>query len=328
VYRHLVLILLIAAVLYNAKEVFVRPFSAYFRLAALTIILSLFYLNMYRLVPKLLFKNKYTEYGLSILALAVVVLTFFVAGKNLLQPYFNQRYVTEHGNLNIYAFIFGFIVFTAASAAVKLFQRWVTDTQRINELEKTTMKIELEQLKNQVNPHFLFNMLNNTNVLIHKDPEKASQVLMKLSDLLRYQLYDSARSKVLLTADIHFITDFLNLEKIRRDNFEFIVSKEGEISGVQIPPLLFIVFVENAVKHNMDPEKRSYVHVYFEIQDTRLFFTCINSKPRIPAVKSSTGGLGLANARRILQLLYPGEKHTLDIQDEPGTYTVNLAFTL
>ena len=121
------------------------------------------------------------------------------------------------------------------------------DTQLINELERSKTLTELEQLKNQINPHFLFNMLNNANVLTKKDPEKASQVLMKLSDLLRYQLYDSSRDKVLLTSDIHFLEDFLNLEKVRRDNFDYMISKEGNLSGVFIPPLLFISFVENAV---------------------------------------------------------------------------------
>src|SRR6202000_1449787 len=114
------------------------------------------------------------------------------------------------------------------STAFRLFQRSILDNQRIAELERISMQSELQQLKNQINPHFLFNMLNNVNVLTQQDPEKASQVLMKLSDLLRYQLYDSSREKVLLTADIRFLTDFLNLEKIRRDNFDFIVSKEGE----------------------------------------------------------------------------------------------------
>ena len=86
-------------------------------------------------------------------------------------------------------------------------------------------------------------MLNNANVLIEDDPKKASQVLMKLSDLLRYQLYDSSRDNVLLTSEIHFLEDFLNLEKVRRDNFNFLISKEGELSGEQVPPLLFISFI-------------------------------------------------------------------------------------
>lgn len=152
-----------------------------------------------------------------------------------------------------------------ASTAVRLFQRWVFDSCRINEMEKRRLQSELDQLKNQINPHFLFNMLNNASVLTHKDPEKASQVLMKLSDLLRYQLYDSMRDKVLLTSDIHFLTNLLELEKIRRDRFEYMVSREGNISSIMIPPFLFVIFVENAVKHNLDAYNASFVQLFFSL---------------------------------------------------------------
>ncbi|WP_255373441.1 sensor histidine kinase [Chitinophaga sp. CF118] len=215
----------------------------------------------------------------------------------------------------------------AASTAIKLFQRWIRDTERINELEKATMQSELEQLKTQINPHFLFNMLNNANVLTQKDPEKASQVLMKLSDLLRYQLYDSTRPKVLLTADIHFLEDFLNLEKIRRDNFESIVNKQGDISGVQVAPLLFIIFVENAVKYSMDTEKKTFVHLHFEVINDVLTFKCINSKSSSMMIKSDTSGLGLTNVKRRLELLYPG-KYILDIKDKTDAFTVTLKIIL
>lgn len=202
----------------------------------------------------------------------------------------------------------------------------MADKLLIYELEQSKTSAELEQLKNQINPHFLFNMLNNANVLTKKDPEKASQVLMKLSDLLRYQLYDSARDKVLLTSDIHFLEDFLNLEKVRRDSFDFLISKEGDLSGVQIPPLLFISFVENAVKHNNDATKPSYVHLYFDLRAGRLFFKCINSKPMLKSI-GNTGGLGLTNIKRRLELLYPAT-HSLIIDEDPEKYCVTLTLIL
>ena len=201
------------------------------------------------------------------------------------------------------------------------------DAQLINDLEQAKTSAELEQLKNQINPHFLFNMLNNANVLTKKDPDKASQVLVKLSDLLRYQLYDSAREQVFLTSDIHFLEDFLNLEKIRRDSFDFIISKEGDLNGVQIPPLLFISFVENAVKHNNDSEKTSYVNLEFKNQNGELIFKCVNSKPIVKAVKNNSSGLGLANIKRRLQLLFP-DSHILKIEDSETIYAVMLSIKL
>ncbi|WP_343306979.1 histidine kinase [Chitinophaga niabensis] len=234
--------------------------------------------------------------------------------------------INEQNELNIPLFSFFTVLLLAASSSVKLFQKGMMDRQLIYELERSKTYAELEQLKNQINPHFLFNMLNNANVLTKKDPEKASQVLMKLSDLLRYQLYDSARDKVLLTSDIRFLEDFLNLEKIRRDSFEFLISKEGDLSGVQIPPLLFISFVENAVKHNNDATKSSYVNLYFDVRNDELFFRCINSKPMLRSV-NNTGGLGLANVKRRLELLFPAT-HSLNIEDDPERYCVTLTIKL
>lgn len=313
-YRHLLLVAFFSLVLLNSGPEVSAP------ILTLTLFLLLFYLNMYFLVPKLLFKNKYILYALSILAIIALSAKTYALAVVL----FNLE--TDESGLNIPLFASLIIVLVAASTSVKLFQKWVVDKQLIYELEKSKTMAELEQLKNQINPHFLFNMLNNANVLTKKDPEKASQVLMKLSDLLRYQLYDSARDKVLLTSDIHFLEDFLNLEKVRRDSFDFVISKEGNLSGVQIPPLLFISFVENAVKHNNDAAKSSYVNLFFDVRNDELSFKCVNSKPSVKAVNAN-GGLGLANIQRRLELLFP-QSHHLEIEDEPENYSINLTLKL
>lgn len=310
--RHLLLIILITIVLYNSTTEISKP------TLILIFFFLLFYVNMYLLVPKLLFKNKNVQYCLSVLAIIVI---------SAVGGYFYNSATNEYG-LNIPLFSFLIMVLVAASSSVKLFQKWMVDKQLIDELEKSKTYAELEQLKNQINPHFLFNMLNNANVLTKKDPEKASQVLIKLSDLLRYQLYDSARDKVFLTSDIHFLEDFLNLEKVRRDSFDFLISKEGNLSGVQVPPLLFISFVENAVKHNNDPAKSSYVNLFFDIINNELFFKCINSKPGLKSANNNnTGGVGLANIRRRLELLFPAS-HSLTIEDNQETYCVSLTIKL
>ncbi|MBC9914570.1 sensor histidine kinase [Chitinophaga varians] len=304
--RHVLLIVFIGTVLYNSASVIDNPIVVFLYF------ITLFYVNMYVLVPKLLFRNQNIAYCLSVVGILVVVA---VCGR-----FFNP--FNKENGLNIPLFSFLTVLLLAASASIKLFQKGMRDKQLIYELEQSKTYTELEQLKNQINPHFLFNMLNNANVLTKKDPEKASQVLMKLSDLLRYQLYDSARDKVLLTSDIRFLEDFLNLEKVRRDSFDFLISKEGNLSGVQIPPLLFISFVENAVKHNNDATKSSYVQLYFNVSNHELSFKCINSKPMLKS-GNNTGGLGLTNVKRRLQLLFP-EKHSLDIEDDPERYCVTL----
>ncbi len=120
--------------------------------------------------------------------------------------------------------------------------------------------------------------------------------------------------------------DFLNLEKVRRDNFDFLISKEGDLNGVQIPPLLFISFVENAVKHNNDSSKSSFVNLYFNVQNNVLHFKCENSKPILKAIHK-TGGLGLVNIKRRLELLFP-ISHSLKIEDSKEKFCVTLSIKL
>ncbi|KAA3932477.1 histidine kinase, partial [Bacteroides ovatus] len=186
---------------------------------------------------------------------------------------------------------------------------------------------ELTFLKNQINPHFLFNMLNNANVLIKRNPEEASKVLFKLEDLLRYQINDSSRERVSLASDIRFLNDYLNLEKIRRDNFQFTLRQEGEVDSIWIQPLLFIPFVENAVKHSFDSEHSSYVHVFFKVEAHRLEFRCENSKPAVAVQQGKVGGIGLANIQRRLGLLYP-EHYKLEQKEDENLYSVILSITL
>jgi sensor histidine kinase YesM len=321
--RHLFVIAFCVVVLYYSPADYVEPFETYNRVVIFFQIILLAYCNMYLLVPNLLFKKKYLSYGLFVLL--GIILSFYI--HEFFAYYFKPDSLPyQDDSINFFTFSFMIMMLITASAAVKIFQQWISDAQLIYELELAKTNAELEQLKNQINPHFLFNMLNNANVLIEDDPKKASQVLVKLSDLLRYQLYDSSRDKVLLTSEIRFLEDFLNLEKVRRDNFNFLISKEGELSGVQVPPLLFISFVENAVKHNNDSAKLSYLNLYFDMRHHELFFKCVNSKPAVKAVNKS-GGLGLANIKRRLELLFPSS-HALKIEDNPETYSVTLFLNL
>lgn len=321
--RHALMIAFIGIAIHNSPADYTEPTETVSQIIVTILLVIMAYINMYYFVPKFLFKNQYIKYLYSIIGILLVSYLINQLGKFV----YSADVTKDKDDLSFFSFSFVIIVLISASAAIKLFQRWMIDTQLISELVKANANAELEQLKNQINPHFLFNMLNNVNVLTKKDPEKASQVLMKLSDLLRYQLYDSAREKVFLTSDIRFLEDFLNLEKVRRDNFDYLISKEGDINGVQIPPLLFISFVENAVKHNNDSSKDSYINLYFEVKNKQLFFKCINSKPLMKAVNTTSGGLGLVNVKRRLSLLFP-TSHELTIIENQETYSVLLNINL
>lgn len=295
------------------------------RLITFGVFMLLIYVNIYVFVPRFLFRQRYVFYALATLGTSAF-LNVFLVWKDGISPPLNGQPL-QYSLAAYLGITFFILIFFACSAAIKLFQRSVIDYYRINQLEKYTLNAELEQLKSQINPHFLFNTLNNVNVLTKKDPEKASDILHKLSDLLRYQLYDSAHSRVALSGDIEFLNNLLELEKIRRDHFTFIIEQEGVIPYLHIPPFLFVPFVENAVKHNADAIGEPYVHIRFYVRGNRLFFECRNSKPLQPPVPKKAGGLGLNNIRRRLDLLYP-DTHTLTIDNQADTYTVQLSIPI
>ena len=145
--------------------------------------------------------------------------------------------------------------------------------------------------------------------------------------MLRYQINDSSRERVSLASDIRFLNDYLNLEKIRRDNFQFTLRQEGEVDSIWIQPLLFIPFVENAVKHSFDSEHSSYIHVFFKVDAHRLDFRCENSKPAVAVRQGKVGGIGLANIQRRLGLLYP-EHYKLEQREDENLYSVILKYNI
>lgn len=217
----------------------------------------------------------------------------------------------------------GNAIFLAGVTALLLLRHCMENKQRIQELQTATMEVELANLKNQINPHFLFNMLNNANILATEDTEQSSHMLSKLNALLRYQIEGSSKKSVSLSQDIDFLNDYLELEKTRRGRFNYTVKKEGNCD-IEIPPLLFIPFVENAVKHN--PESDSYVNLTFRITDGRLYFECTNPKPQLFHTKK-IGGIGLANVKKRLNLLF-GTDYSLNLNDEKEKYTVIMEFKI
>lgn len=337
IYRHLLLqlvvVLITINVFWDTPDVFIitperiRSWIGYFLIIDLLI-----YVNAYVLAPRFLLKGSLFRY--LIMVFTLILLSIITLGA--LQTLFEDtRFESVPASqsvmlLNIFSSTVSVGLLIAGSSAMVLFKHWISNNQRVNELEAATLQSELKFLKSQINPHFLFNMLNNVYVLIKKGRSEAAEVLFKLEDLLRYQLNDSSQEKIQLSSDIHFMNDFLNLEKIRRDNFDFTISKEGDINSVWLPPLLFIPFVENAVKHNTDSENTSFVHLFFKVEDNRLLFRCENSIPAPDEEEEKEkriGGLGLKNIRRRLELLYP-DRHSLEIIENKQCYTVNLQLDL
>ncbi|MDR2969614.1 MAG: histidine kinase [Tannerellaceae bacterium] len=281
---------------------------------------TIIYVNMYLLVPRLLLKGRTWFYLVSSIVLVLGIMSGIGAIGSLIGENDSRVSSTPVPVLISLAssFVSLYLLITGLTA-LQLLKCRTENERKINELENVTMKIELSNLQNQINPHFLFNMLNNANILVSENAAESSFILSKLKTLLRYQVGEGSKETVKIKDDLAFIADYLELEKIRRDRFTYIIRSEGN-TGLDIPPLLFIPFVENAVKHN--PENDSYVKIMFRITGNRLYFECENPKARLPHTRKE-GGIGLANIRKRLDLLF-GKNYMLTLEDDKEVYTVKM----
>lgn len=203
---------------------------------------------------------------------------------------------------------------------------WYRKAYREKELEKQNVQSELVLLKNQINPHFLFNSLNNIDSLIKSNPDKASATLVELSDMMRYMIYETNIETVPLKQELDHINNYLNLQKLQYANLNLVSYKiSGNVDNKRIAPMLFIPFIENAFKHCTDKEKENAIKLSFEIINHTIVFTAINiadKKHRISKDKSS--GVGLEIIKRRLELLYP-DKYQLIIKEENDLFCVSLS---
>lgn len=332
IHRHFILQLVILAIsvsiFFDAPDKLNISLNRFYGWISYFLFLNmLVYVNVYVLFPRFLAKNKVFAYIISITLFTLFALFIMI----ILQELFYDIAVTHQQPSGIAVFLSiasslcAIFLFLGGISTVLLFKQWIINNRNVNNLQIATFESELNFLKSQINPHFLFNMINNAHIMVDEDPKMASHILDKLNDMLQYQFNDSTQDKVSLKTDIAFLSDFLVLEKVRRDHFEYAVTIDGDIEDVEVPPLLFIPFVENAVKHNFET-KSSYVHLKFRMEKGRLFFECKNSKPAKP-VKRDSGGLGLANIKRRLDLLFKNN-YVLDVLETETTYTVNLYLNL
>ncbi len=331
VWRHLVFLLFFFVLLYNARfwHDFREEYDQYVLIFVYVALLVMTYINIYVLVPLFFFRTRYILYFILLIILGVVGLKMISLCFNTI---FSGYRISEPGvvknRTGLYEGIMMCIPIILISTTLRLVQKWTRDNVKLAELSNLTLMMELNELRNQINPHFLFNMLNNVKALIRTDPDKASAVIVKLSEFLRYQLYENNEEKTLLTSEIDFLSNFINLEKIRRENFSVGIKTDTDkrtINKTFIPPNLFTTFVENAVKHSVDiTEKASYVNIQIEIENGQLYFECRNSQNKdFPIPENDYGGLGLGNIKRRLELLYQ-DQFDLKITSEKNEYIVNL----
>lgn len=210
-----------------------------------------------------------------------------------------------------------FYVFTAA---------WFRDRNSQRDLEQEKLRAELIALKHQINPHFLFNVLNSLyGLAFRNDDEPTAEGIAKLALLMRYMLYESNDAEVLLEKEIEYLENYISLQKLRLDNrTELIFEVKGQIVGKSIAPMLLIPFVENAFKFGISTARKSFVHIYLVLSENELVFETHNSIHEVNTpVEDGIGGIGLENVRKRLELLYP-ENYTLTTGPEGKTYRSRL----
>ena len=246
------------------------------------------------------------------------------------RPFDNHKPDDKHpplisGQLDVITLII-LVLMLGMNLGIKLYIRQRSDYKKMSELEKQNLEQQLEYLKYQINPHFFMNTLNNIHALIDIDPEKAKATILELSKMMRFVLYEGNKKGVPLDREIAFLQNYITLMKLRyTDKVKITVKTLTTLPNKEIPPLIFITFVENAFKHGVSYRQDSFIDVVVNAVDDKLTFTCRNS--RIPQEEDKHGGVGLKNVKQRLELIY-GTNYTLDIKDEQDSYEVNLTIPL
>lgn len=295
--------------------------------------ISLTYFTIYFLLPRFLLKRKY------FLFFGLLVLSALVAGT--ITRMFNYYYVIPHfspdydlSNIPIFNYSIIYLSYNLLPVvllvtAIKLLKFWIEERHRTLELEIQNQSSELALLRNQFNPHFLFNTLNNIHTLITKDSDKAADALMRLSDILRYMLYETNTELVPLEKEIEYIQSFIELQKLRLTNPKNVTFQlNSTINGYLIAPMLLIPFIENAFKHSEKGKISAPVSIKLEANAKTLIFELSNPiREKNEESLDTAGGIGLKNVKRRLELLYPN-MHTLSISTNDNMFYVHLTLNV
>ena len=287
--------------------------------------LLIFIIHNSLIAPRLLLrKHRYVWY-LVVNLLTITAVFSLVAIYEKYAPYDTEPYIlngkASFTDLAIYwNILLGFFM-TGLNMGIKLLYRSLRDEQQMEELKRQNLQAEMDYLRYQINPHFFMNTLNNIHALIDIDTEYAKSAVIELSKMMRYVLYESGSETISLKKDIQFIENYIELMRIRYDSsIDICLDYPATIPNkVAIPPLLLIVFVENAFKHGVSYNHASFIHIRIGYRDDAVTAVISNSRH-----EKSRPGIGLENVKKRLALIYQ-DNYTLSIDDsDPAVYTVKL----
>lgn len=282
---------------------------------------------------QLLLRKRYVAYAITTVWLLVTVFggvevyQRYIEGKLFSQehlPEFIPRFRASISDLEWYWTILLGVFMLGAHDGIILIFKSISDERRMEVLKRQNLQAEMEYLKYQINPHFFMNTLNNIHALIDIDTECAKDCVIELSKMMRYVLYESGAQELSLQNELKFVSNYINLMKIRYTDDVDITFEHPTLhsSEITIPPLLFIVFVENAFKHGISYNEPSFIHIRAAYDNREVHFTVENS--RHPNAASKKAGIGLENVKKRLELIY-GDNYSLNIDSSsPKTYRAEL----
>jgi hypothetical protein len=313
-------------VLYLGVHVKITWRSCGMYLAILSLMAGLAYLNLYVLIPRLLFARKFVAYA-CMLCVAASVCSGLMIG---LEWFVAKLAGTPEGKMDFVSlsnFSVGFIeeiYVLGMTTGIKFVKDSFLNQQWLKEKEKHYLETELKFLKSQIQPHFFFNTLNNIYSLTLKKSDQAPEVILKLSELMSYMLYESNAPWVPLSKEINYLNNYLAVEQLRfgqRLSINF--TQEGTGGETNIPPMILILFIENSFKHGVrNSISKIHIDISLRVADGYLYFRVENPAAEEEAIVENNG-IGLRNARRRLELLY-GTNYQLDIRDDHKTFIVSL----
>jgi len=291
---------------------------------------SLVYISNYWLVPYFLYKKRYAGFAALYLSIIFIFGTLKVYINTLmLEPFFKESLFTDF-KARFYDNIIPLFLLVTTGVAAKIVVDYIRTQRRLTEISKEKAEAELKFLKSQINPHFLFNSINSIYFLIDKNNPVARQTLLQFSQLLRYQLYDCNGDSIPIEKEMNYLRDYVELQQLRRDQkYKVNLQLDESLKNFNVVPLLFIPFVENAFKHISHYSNRpNTIDIMANRENGTFRLQVDNTKEDNQAVSiQEAGGIGLANVKRRLELLYPG-KHRLVISDSGDTYSVHLQLDL
>lgn len=295
---------------------------------------------MYFVIPFFLLKQKYWQTALWTVACFILTALFssFIGQlvidpvrDYLLGPENNiyRRSSTDTLYMSLLAGLRGGLTTGGIAAAIKLMKYWYIKEQRNLQLQKENVESQLQLLKAQVHPHFLFNTLNNIYSTTQKTSPEASRMITELSDILRFILYECNAPLVPLSKEIKMVRDYVNLEQIRYgNNIDIHIETPEDTSGLQIAPLLLLPLVENCFKHGTSNMiDQPWISFQVSLENNWLTMKLVNGKAKETNTKKTNTGIGIANVQKRLSLIYPG-KHSLIITNDDEVFIVNLKLQL